>query len=546
MYLIIKKVWTKLTAAERRKLLLYLFSDLAISILDIAFLVLILWVVNFSAGKAPASNGFYYQYYRSHFASVCIFIAAGFILKNLLGYIFNSASIHFNYKVASRLSATSLEDYLKGDYLEHVNTDSSVHIHKISQQPIEFAQYVLTGLQQIFTQCFLILFAVSGIIIYNPRLFCLMLLFLSLPIMIINWIFKKRVTRLRTGIRRSNEKTLQYLKEALSAYIETHIYKAKEFFSNRYTSYQDKLNSNLSSLQAVQLFPSRIFEIFAIAGVFVILAFNSRGDNIITIGVFVTAAYKIIPGLVKIITSTAQIKAYEHTINHLPEPSSKNVEPSHPSKKIDSINFSNVSFAYTDKVQLKNLSFELQAGDLTALTGASGKGKTTIINLLQGFLERQSGTISFNGQVVNAKEIAAYHSRIAYVRQQTLIIHDSILKNITLSDAQPDKKRLDHALAVSGLAPVIAKYPDGINHLITENGANISGGQRQRLMLARALYKDFDLLILDEPFSELDTESEAYILHQLQQLANNGKIILMITHHLQTLHYCNKVINLEN
>ncbi|WDF53803.1 ATP-binding cassette domain-containing protein [Mucilaginibacter sp. KACC 22063] len=546
MYLIIKKVWTKLTAAERRKLLLYLFSDLAISILDIAFLVLILWVINFSAAKAPSSYVVYYKFYRSHFALVCIFIAAGFTLKNLLGYSFNSASIHFNYKVASRLSATSLDDYLRSGYLSHVNTDSSVHIHKISQQPIEFAQYVLTGLQQIFTQCFLILFAVSGIIIYNPRLFCLMLLFLSLPIIIISWILKKRVASLRTGIRRSNEKTLQHLKEALSAYIETHIYKAKAFFSNRYTSYQNKLNGNLSSLQAVQLFPSRIFEIFAIAGVFVILAFNSRGNNIITIGVFVTAAYKIIPGLVKIITSTAQIKAYEHTIDHLPEPDSKNVDQQFTAKKIDNINFSNISFAYTDKVQLKNLSFELQAGDFAALTGASGKGKTTIINLLQGFLERQSGSISFNGQVVNAKDIAAYHSCMAYVRQQTLIIHDSILKNITLSDAQPDQERLDLALAISGLAPVVAKYPDGLNHLITENGANISGGQRQRLMLARALYKNFDLLILDEPFSELDTESEAYILHQLQQLANNGKIILMITHHLQTLHYCNKVINLEN
>jgi ABC-type transport system involved in cytochrome bd biosynthesis fused ATPase/permease subunit len=179
------------------------------------------------------------------------------------------------------------------------------------------------------------------------------------------------------------------------------------------------------------------------------------------------------------------------------------------------------------------------------MSGPSGLGKTTIINLILGFLEADNGAISINGTVTNCNERQHYWNKISYVKQQPFFIHDSILKNITLSEDKYDKDRLTEVLSFCGIDKLLNKYPEGIEKIIKENGKNISGGQRQRIMLARALYHDFDLLILDEPFGEMDDFSEKTILAGLQELAQKGKMILFITHNKSSLSFCNKIFSLD-
>ena len=121
-----------------------------------------------------------------------------------------------------------------------------------------------------------------------------------------------------------------------------------------------------------------------------------------------------------------------------------------------------------------------------------------------------------------------------------------MLKNITLSEEVCDFERLENVLSFCGVDSMLGQYPEGIEKLITENGKNISGGQKQRLMLARALYHDFDLLILDEPFSELDETAERTLLVKLKMLTQKGKMIIMITHNTSSLSFCNKLISLND
>ena len=178
---------------------------------------------------------------------------------------------------------------------------------------------------------------------------------------------------------------------------------------------------------------------------------------------------------------------------------------------------------------------------MAGLWGQSGSGKSTLIHLLSGFLSPQKGSISFN----DAANIKDYRTRISYVKQQPYFIHDTLLKNITLDDAGYRPHKISEVIDFCGLDNLLQIYPDGMNTIITENGKNLSGGQRQRVMLARALYHDFDLLILDEPFSEMDEDSETDILIKLQKLAAEGKIIILITHNKASLDYCNQIINLN-
>ena len=124
-------------------------------------------------------------------------------------------------------------------------------------------------------------------------------------------------------------------------------------------------------------------------------------------------------------------------------------------------------------------------------------------------------------------------------------MHASIIENITLHDGDYDKDKVEKILAITGIDRMMNSIPGGLDAMITENGKNFSGGQRQRFIFARALYKDFDLLILDEPFNELDELSEIEMLKQLQTIAAEGRIVLLITHNKEALSFCNKKLLMD-
>ena len=204
-----------------------------------------------------------------------------------------------------------------------------------------------------------------------------------------------------------------------------------------------------------------------------------------------------------------------------------------------------MSFSYNGQPLLHKTNLDVKQGELVGLTGLSGKGKTTLINLLLGFLDPSHGEIRINNLPVTMAGRQLYWKNTSYVKQQPFLVHDSILKNITLYDGPFDADRLKHATGDAGLDTLLTQLPEGLNTVITENGKNISGGQRQRIALARALYKDPGLLLLDEPFNEMDEASEQRLMQLLQRLAEKGKLIIIVTHDTKSLSYCNKIISLD-
>ena len=187
----------------------------------------------------------------------------------------------------------------------------------------------------------------------------------------------------------------------------------------------------------------------------------------------------------------------------------------------------------------------VKKGDFVGITGVSGRGKTTILNLILGFLTPISGKILVNHILVSPSEFKKYWPGISYVRQQSFLIHDSILRNITLQENNYDGEKLKHVLEISGLHDLIDSTPEGLKKMVAENGKNISGGQQQRINIARALYKDADLILLDEPFNELDESSGIFLVKYFNDLASLGKIVIMITHDSKNLSYCNKIVSLD-
>jgi ABC-type bacteriocin/lantibiotic exporter with double-glycine peptidase domain len=303
---------------------------------------------------------------------------------------------------------------------------------------------------------------------------------------------------------------------------------------------------------SVQTMPNRIIETFAVLGLFVLIVIAKWSEindssTIITIGAFMAAAYKIIPGIVKIINAMGQMRAYDFSLNELESfaNKTKSEDQIKQAEPINEIQIRNLYFQYADNQVIKDLSLSIKKGSFIGITGKSGKGKTTILNLLLGFLSPSNGEIFINDSLVSAKEIKNYWSQISYVRQQSFFIHDTILRNIILEEESYNKERLRSALFISGLDDLINRSPDGLNKMITENGKNISGGQQQRIAIARALYKDAELILLDEPFNELDEASTTLLSQHFKEIAATGKTIIMITHDSKCLSFCSQIISLD-
>ncbi|CAN5828821.1 ABC transporter ATP-binding protein [soil metagenome] len=554
MIKILKNTLAVVTPTEKKEFSRLILLDIFISLVDILSIAFLLWIIQFYIQPEKNISIAFLPAWLTDKHSMMLIAAFVllFAIKNWIGFLISKATLKFIGRVAVRISANNLASYQQAAFCEFIKTDSSAHVRTIAFQPFDLSQYMLAGIQQMVTQLSLITISIVAIILFNATLFLLLLLILLPPAFTSFYLIKKRQLIARTNIQQHNERSFQYLLDSLKGYVEANIYNRNDFFLQRFVGAREKFSTNLFDSLALQGLPNRIIEIFAVLGLFILIAIarwtgNNDSATLITIGAFMAAAYKIIPGIVKVINISGQMKAYSSSFHEITTDKKTIRQPAEQeqSEELSSIKFNNIDFNYGDQAVLKKLSFEICKGDFIGITGASGKGKTSIFNLLLGFLPAAKGNIFFNGKPVSNIEIKNYWPRIAYVRQQNFFIHDSLLRNITLEEKTSKEENLQYAVLYSGLEKIIAQFPEGPGKIITENGKNISGGQQQRVNIARALYKRAGLILLDEPFNELDDEAVHSLLKHFRELAETGTTVVMITHDKESLAYCNKIISLD-
>jgi ABC-type bacteriocin/lantibiotic exporter with double-glycine peptidase domain len=193
---------------------------------------------------------------------------------------------------------------------------------------------------------------------------------------------------------------------------------------------------------------------------------------------------------------------------------------------------------------LESVSVALAPRSAVAIIGPSGCGKTTLLDLVTGLIQPTAGSVALDGVDLRDIDLRRWRAKIGLVQQEPLLLHGSILENICWGQLAPDAVRARRALEAAGAAVFVDALPNGIDTPVGERGGRLSGGQRQRIALARALYRQPDLLILDEPTSALDRDSEQEVLASLR-LIKGVCSMLIVTHSTQVAQICDEVITLE-
>ena len=302
----------------------------------------------------------------------------------------------------------------------------------------------------------------------------------------------------------------------------------------------------------IKLLPKYIFETLFIILICssVIISFElnlSVNEFLITLTLFSAASIRLIPCANSISTNFSELRFKRNSINILfnnlkliesfekDEKQSTKINFS-PFKKLK---FENVSFSYNENNKIfKNLNFEIIKGDRVGITGESGVGKSTLANLIIGFLSANSGKILVNNTEID-KDLKSWNRLISYIPQDGFLFGDNIKTNITLED---DDKEIDfdklNTSIVKSKIDFDNKIENIINKDLTDQGDNISGGQKQRVSLARIFYFDNEIIILDEPTSALDAKTEDYIISALNEI-DNKKTIFVIAHNSKIMDQCN-------
>ena len=278
-------------------------------------------------------------------------------------------------------------------------------------------------------------------------------------------------------------------------------------------------------------------------------AYMREGEIRIVFGLFALAAVRLAPSVRNILGALAAIRYNRHTIDVLSEASDVgDLERNNERLPLRrELSLRGITFGYDDATPvLKDFSLRIRRGERVGIKGPSGAGKSTLLNIMAGLLEPQGGETLVDGARLDDSNRRAWQNSAGYVPQNVFIADATLAENVAFGEDLPDAERVAESLEAAGLAEFARSLPEGIDTLVGESGCRVSGGERQRIGIARALYRRPDILFLDEATSALDRESELNIHDTLARLSGREKelTIVAIAHDEASLGYCDRIIEI--
>ncbi len=560
----IKKFYFFLDEYKKSKLIFLLIFLIIMLLLELISIALIIPIISILV-----DNNFY-EFFNSNYTNYfklelskdellkvfILFFIIGICLKNIFFLFLKWYQIKFVRNFRLYFTYKLFDIYMRQPYNFFFKKKSSEIIRNLESDSTMIVR-MFDSFMIIISEIFLFTGILILLLIVNP--------FTTLAsgtiLVIISLLYQKLTIRknIELGNLRQKSAALK-TKNIIESLSSIKIIKLLSLEKN-FLDYYQVNNINEQNADSVSAFlrevPRSILEISGAALISVIiitfLNFGANSVNVITsISLFAVALIKFLPSANKVITSVQYINYGIPSLNVIYEDLNLKTEEknlfspkNHKFIKLEKIELKKVKFKYEDKVILDNINLEINSGEFIGIFGPSGSGKTTLIDLIMGFLKPFSGTIRVNNN--DPFDFSDYKKKIGYVSQSTFLIDNNITNNIAvgIEKKKIDLNRIRKVIQMSGLDSFVSKLENGLDTFIGENGIKLSGGQRQRLSIARALYKDPQILIFDEATSALDATTEKKILDSIKNMSKD-KTILMVTHKNEIKPYCDRIFDLKN
>jgi len=484
---------------------------------------------------------------------VMVYIVKGIFLSYL-----SWRQSSFSSFLAADLTYRLFRGYLYQPYSFHLNRNSSELIRNMQTEIGQFTS---------LSQSIIALTIESSVIIGSAIMLIIIEPFGALSVGFFLLVFSiafHRLTESKLLIwgeqRQFNDgKITLHLMQGLGAVKDVKIYGKENFFLfhfNIYNYSKAKIFAKQVTLNQIPRLYLELLSIIAFAGLIIMMVMQNKPLNLLlpVIGVFAAAAFRMLPSVSRIMGAVQNIRFTQPVVDVLYKEfkiiSNEKLEENF-SKKIsfeNEIFIKNLNFTYSSasKKAINNISLKIGKNETVGFIGPSGSGKSTLIDLILGLLTPDMGEICVDSENIR-ENIRSWQNEIGYVPQTIYLIDDSILKNVAfgIPDDKIDNEAVERAIKSAQLDELVLSLPDGLNTFVGERGVRLSGGQRQRIGIARALYNDPAILVLDEATSSLDSNTEMEVMNSVSALQGK-KTLLIVAHRLSTVEKCDRLYKLQN
>ena len=489
-----------------------------------------------------------------------ITLLSAFLIKNvIIGWInYLQNKILRDYKIST--SKLLYEYYINTNFRFFLSANPSTIIRNITTDVGHSFNYFLAKIKM-YREGVIISFITLILISINPTVHSVVFFVFTLVSVMYYYIYRITLKKRGEDLHKKSSSRLKILNETFLMIKEIKVLKKEDYFTDKYKNINFDLENLAFINNVITSIPRLFIEVISVLlitifSIMLMLSNYSEAYIISVITLMVASGARFIPGFNVITSSFSTTRWLQPSFDTVTREievlmkrdeikTKKNGLPEEIKFKKE-LNIKNLSFSYTDKKILNNIDLTISKGEFVGIIGESGTGKTTLINILLGLLFPTEGQILADG--INVRNnIENWQKKIGYIPQEVYLLDASIRENIAMGidDEDINQQKIDELIKFTNLEDVINNLPEKSYSNVGYMGNNISGGQKQRIGIARALYSNPEVVVLDEATSSLDIENENMILEKLNELKGK-KTLIIISHKKSSLKYCHKIFEIKD